>query len=147
MVPVNTDWHDTRGSDMSTTTTTTDRKAVAPWSKANKVGLVLTGVLGLGNVTSAFSPTSDGEVGPPLEVLLADTVLAVVVLVAVVIAWVRGSRLAARIAAGGVILIALSAMPAFFVDVPPAIKALVGAITLVTVVACGLTLAPAKRTP
>lgn len=132
---------------MSTTTHTTAGKTAATWSKANKVGLALTGLLGLGNVTSAFFPTPDGEVGPPLEVLIADTVLAVVVVVAVGIAWTRGSRLAARIAAGSVILIAVSAMPAFFVDVPPAIKALVGVITLVTVVACGLMLAPAKRTP
>ena len=87
----------------------------------------------MGNVTSAFFPTPDGEVGPPFEVLLADTVLAVVVVVSVVVAWVRGSRLAARIAAGCVILVAISAMPAFFVDVAPGVKALAGAITLVTV--------------
>ncbi|MFT3862247.1 hypothetical protein [Micropruina sp.] len=127
---------------MSTTTTTRSR---ATWSMANRVGLVLTLILGLGNVTSVFFPTPDGEVGPPFEVLFADTVLAAVVVIAVIVAWVRGSRLAARIAAGCVILIAISAMPAFFVDVPPAIKALVGAITLVTVLACGLMLAPAKR--
>ncbi len=129
---------------MSTTTTNTTRTP-AGWSTANRVGLVLTLLLGLGNVTSAFFPTPAGEVGPPFEVLLADTVLAAVVVVAVIVAWVRRSRLAARIAAGCVILIAISAMPAFFVDVPPAVKALVGAITLVTVLACGLMLAPAKR--
>ena len=130
---------------MSTTTTTNTTRTPAGWSTANRVGLVLTLLLGLGNVTSAFFPTPAGEVGPPFEVLLADTVLAAVVVVAVIVAWVRRSRLAARIAAGCVILIAISAMPAFFVDVPPAVKALVGAITLVTVLACGLMLAPAKR--
>ncbi|WP_298130882.1 hypothetical protein [Micropruina sp.] len=127
---------------MSTTTTVRTRPT---WTTANRVGLALTLILGLGNVTSAFFPTPDGEVGPPFEVLLADTVLAVVVVVSVVVAWVRGSRLAARIAAGCVILVAISAMPAFFVDVAPGVKALAGAITLVTVLACGLMLAPAKR--
>ncbi len=125
--------------------TTTHTRTPATWSTANRIGLALTLLLGLANVTSAFSPTPEGQVGPPFEVLLADTVLAVIVVIAVIMAWVRGSRLAARIAAGCVILIAISAMPAFFVDVPPAIKALVGAITLVTVLACGLMLAPAKR--
>lgn len=127
---------------MSTTTST---RTSPTWTTANRVGLVLTLILGLGNVASVFFPTPAGEVGPPFEVLLADTVLAVVVVVGVVVAWVRGSRLAARIAGGCVLLIAISAMPAFFVDVPPGVKALAGAITLVTVLACGLMLAPAKR--
>ncbi|MFT4294147.1 MAG: hypothetical protein QM582_01910 [Micropruina sp.] len=125
--------------------TTTSSPTSTKWSTANRVGLVLTLILGVSNATSAFFPTPDGQVGPPFEILLADTVLAVVVVVAVVVAWMRGSRIAARIAAGCVILIAISAMPAFFVDVPPAVKALVGAITLVTVLACGLMLAPAQR--
>ncbi len=128
---------------MSTTTNPT--RTPATWSMANRIGLVLTLLLGLANVTSAFFPTPEGQVGPPFEVLLADTVLAAVVVVAVIVAWLRGSRIAARIAAGCVILIAISAMPAFFVDVPPEIKAVVGAVTLVTVLACGLMLAPAKR--
>lgn len=127
------------------TTTNINTRTQPTWTTANRVGLVLTLLLALGNATSAFFPTPDGEAGPPFEVLLADTVLAVVAVIAVVIAWVRGSRLAARIAAGGVLLIAISAMPAFFVDVPSGIKALAGAITLVTVLACGLMLAPGKR--
>ncbi|MFT4216754.1 MAG: hypothetical protein QM619_06155 [Micropruina sp.] len=125
--------------------TTTNTRTPPTWTTTNRVGLVLTLILGLGNGASAFFPTPDGEVGPPFEVLVADTVLAVVVVVGVVVAWMRGSRLAARIAAGCAMLIAISAMPAFFVEVPPVVKALAGAITLVTVLACGLMLAPAKR--
>lgn len=119
----------------------------APWTTVNKIGLVLSIIFGVLNVASVFSPTPAGEVGPPFEILLADTALSVVVIAATVVAWVRGSRLAARLAAVGIALITLSALPAFFVDVPAAIKALVGFITLFSVVTIVMMLAPAKRSP
>ena len=124
---------------------TISSRTPATWSTANRVGLVLTLLLGLGDFTSAFSSPPEGEIGPPFAILLADTVLGFVTVSGVITAWIRGSRLAARIAAGCVLLTAISALPALFVDVPPMIKAAVGAATLVTVLACGLMLAPARR--
>ena len=44
-------------------------------------------------------PTPDGEVGPPYVVLLVGTLLGVVGLVGVVIAWRTGSRAAMRVVA------------------------------------------------
>lgn len=115
------------------------------WTTANKVGFGLAFVLALGNLPSLLFTTPDGEVGPPFAILLADTVLGVIAIVAVIVAWVRGSRQAARLAAIALVLIVVTALPAFFVDVPASIKALTGAVTVATVAACVLMLAPAKR--
>ena len=52
-----------------------------------------------------------------MVVLWAGTILGVVGLVAVVIAWRSGNRAALRVAAGALIITALLSVPAFFVDV------------------------------
>jgi hypothetical protein len=128
---------------MSTTVTKSGRTGTRPGT-GQKVGLVIAALYSLGNIPSAFMPTPDGETGPPLFILAIDTVLGVVGLVAVVAAW-RGSALGARIAAGSIILITLTALPAFFVSgVPAAIRVLVGASVLVTVLAVYLMLAPRR---
>ena len=86
-------------------------------SGRQRTGLVLAGVLSAINIPSVFTPTPDGEVGPPFGVLVLGTILGVIGLVAVVLAW-RGNRGAVRVAAGALVINLLTALPAFFVDVP-----------------------------
>jgi hypothetical protein len=97
-----------------------------------KIGLVLCGLYSLANIASVFFPTPSGQTGPPFGILLVDTILGVIGVVATVLAW-RGSELYNRIAAGVTILITLTSLPALFVDVPAAVKALVGVSIVLTV--------------
>jgi hypothetical protein len=109
-----------------------------------KVGLVICIVYSLANIPSALFPAPDGEEGPPLAILVVGSVLGVVGLVAAMMAW-RGSRVALRVAAGAIIVITLTGLPAFFVDVPMAIKALVGFSVLLTVLAVVLMFSGDRR--
>jgi hypothetical protein len=86
-------------------------------------------------------------VGPGLQILVADSVLGLAAVVAVIVAWVRRSRTAARLAAGAMVLITITALPGFFVDVPAPVKLLVAGSVLVTAVAVILILTPARRPP
>ena len=105
----------------------------APVTTKQKVGLVLCILYSLANIPSALFPTPDGEEGPPLAILVVGSALGVIGLVAAVLAW-RGNRVALRVGAGAIIVITLTGLPAFFVDVPMAIKALVGFSVVLTVV-------------
>ena len=91
-------------------------------------------------------PTPDGEVGPPLGILVIGSVLGVVGLVCTILAW-RGNDVALRVAAGAIIVMTLTGLPAFFVDVPMAIKALVGVSVLLTVVAVALMFSARRPSP
>lgn len=122
---------------------TSDLSRTAPaLSRTNKIGLALAALLGIVEVFSIFTPSpGPGAEGPPIEVLVAGTVLGVITLVAVVWAWRTGSRVAARIVAGTRILSAITALPAFFVEGVPAVFVLWAAATvLLTVVCVGLVL-------
>ncbi|MEO7422147.1 MAG: hypothetical protein ABIU87_07120 [Ornithinibacter sp.] len=114
-------------------------------SRRQKVGLALAGLISLGSIPSVLSPTPDGQVGPPSVVLWADTVLGVVGIVAVIIAWRHGSRGALRVLAGALIIAALTTLPAFFVDIPIGIKALAAASVLLTVAAVVLMFSSSRR--
>lgn len=109
-----------------------------------KVGLAIATLYCLGNIPSALFPAPDGEEGPPLAILVVGSVLGVVGLVAAIWAW-RGNPVALRVTAGGVIIITLTGLPAFFVDVPMAIKALVGFSVLLTLVAVVLMFSSDRR--
>jgi hypothetical protein len=109
-----------------------------------RVGLVIAGLISATSVPGAFSPTPDGETGPPYGILVLGTVLGVVGLVAVVLAW-RGSRGALRVVAGTLIINLLTALPAFFVDVPAWLKLAVGVSVLVSVAAIVLMFSGARR--
>ncbi len=109
-----------------------------------KVGLGITGVYSLLNIPSFLTAPADGEVGPPMPILILGSVLGVIGLVAVVMAW-RGHRVALRVAAGAIIISTLTGLPAFFVDVPMAIKALVGFSLLLTVLAVVLMFSGDRR--
>jgi hypothetical protein len=114
-------------------------------STRQKVGLVISGLLNLVNIPSALMPTPEGETGPPYAILVLGSLLGVIGLVATVMAW-RGSRAALRVAAGALGINVLTALPAFFVDVPAFIKALVALSVVITVTALVLMFsAPARR--
>jgi len=111
----------------------------------NKIGLVVAGLICLVNVPSVLMPTPDGAVGPPFIVMLADTVVGVVGLVAVVIAWRRRSRAALRLVAACLVVSLVTALPALFVDVPAMIKILVAVFTVVTLVSLVLMFSGDRR--
>ena len=101
-----------------------------------KVGLTIAGLYSVANIPSFLGAPDPGQEGPPMAILVISSVLGVIGLVAAVMAW-RGNRVALRVAAGAIIVITLTGLPAFFVDVPMVVKALVAfsvVLTLVTVV-------------
>jgi hypothetical protein len=114
-------------------------------SKRQKVGLVLAGIYSALNIAGVLFPPPEGEVGPPIGILIVDSVLGLVGLAAVIITWRTGNRAALRVAAGAIILMALTALPAFFVDVSAAIKLLAGVSTLIVIVAVVLMFSPGRR--
>jgi hypothetical protein len=126
---------------MSSTTVAPSRASVTGKQKA---GLIICILYGLGNIPSAFAPTPDGEEGPPLAILVIGSILGVVAVVAAVLAW-RGNRPALRVGAGAMIVMTLTGLPAFFVDVPMFIKALVGFSVVLTVVAVVLMFSGDRR--
>jgi len=126
------------------TTMTTPAQA-PPATTTQKVGLALAGLLSLVNIASVVGPAPEGEVGPPAVVLWAGTVLGVVGLVAVIVAWRTGSRSALRVAAGALVVTALTAVPALFVDVPAFIKVFVAITVLASVAAVVLMFSSSRR--
>ncbi len=128
-----------------TTSAAADTDTRVAWSTKNKVGLGLAIFYAVTNIPSAAIPTPDGEEGPPLAILIVCSVLAVVALVAAVVAWRTGSRPAARLAAASLIVVTLTSLPAFFVDVSAGIKMLVAASVVLTIVMVVLMFSPPKR--
>ena len=114
-------------------------------SKRQKVGLVLAGIYSALNILGVLFPTPDGQDGPPIGILIIDAVLGLVGLVAVIIMWRTGNRAALRVAAGAIIIMTLTALPAFFVEVPAGIKLLVGVAVLITIAAVVLMFSPGRR--
>jgi hypothetical protein len=114
-------------------------------SKRQKVGLVLAGIYSALNILGVLFPTPDGQDGPPIGILIIDSVLGLVGLVAVIVTWRTGNRVALRAAAGAIIIMTLTALPAFFVDVPAGIKLLVGVSVLLTIAAVVLMFSPGRR--
>jgi hypothetical protein len=102
-------------------------------STKQKVGLVLCMLNSLASLPSFLMGADPGEDGPPESIMILATVLGVVGVVATVLAW-RGSRVALRVAAGTIIVNAITSLPAFFVDVSPGVKAVAAVGVVVTVV-------------
>jgi hypothetical protein len=119
---------------------------MSPVTTRTRVGLVLAALLAVGDVVSAFFPTPDGVVGPPLPIVVLGGLLGIATLAAVVVAWRSGRRGALWTVAGTRVLSALAALPAFFVDVPALVKLLVAVFVVLTIVSVALVLAPARRT-
>jgi hypothetical protein len=118
---------------------------MSPVTTRTRVGLVIAALLALGDVVSAFFPTPEGEIGPPLPIVLLGGLLGIATLAAVVVAWRAGGRGALRIVAGTRVLSAITALPAFFVDIPAWVKLLVAVVVVLTVVCVVLVLSPARR--
>ena len=114
-------------------------------SKRQRIGLLLAGSYSAFNILSVLLPTPDGQVGPPMGILIIDSVLGLVGLAAVIVTWRTGNRAALRAAAGAIILITLTTLPAFFVDVPAGIKLLVSVFVLLTIAAVVLMFSPGRR--
>ncbi len=126
---------------MSSTTATPSRSLTTP---RQKTGLAIAGIYSLTNIPGFLGAPDPGQAGPPMAVLVVGSVLGVIGLVAAVMAW-RGNRVAQRVAAGAIIVITLTGLPAFFVDVPMPIKALVGFSVLLTVLAVVLIFSGDRR--
>ena len=127
----------------ATASSTTTR---ATWSTKNKVGFVLALVYAITNLPSVFFPTdTGGEAGPPFAILLVCTILSAVALVATVVAWRSGSKAANRLSAASLIVVTLTSLPAFFVDVPAVVKLFVAAGVVWTIVMVVLMFSPPKR--
>ena len=125
--------------------TTVAQQAPAALSKVNKAGLVLAFLIGIADLVGPFQPTPDGEVGPPYAILLLGGALGLITVGAVVVAWRTARRGAVRVAAGARIISVITALPAFFVDVPAGLKVVVGIFVLLTVAAVAMMLTPTRR--
>lgn len=138
---------------MSTARSTSDtaNAAEAPFRLTGrlKAGLIVAIVLGLGDLLSiALTPSDDGTGdGPPLPVLILATVLGAVTLVAIWFAWRTGSRRAIRVVAGTRILSAVTALPAFFVDIPVGLLVVTATGVVLTIACVVLLLSPAGPKP
>ena len=115
-------------------------------STKNKIGLAIAGFMGLVDMGSVLTPTPEGEVGPPFAILVLGSILGVITVIAVVVGWAKANRGAIRVAAGARIVSVLTALPAFFVDVPWFIKLLVTVAVVLTVISVVLMLSPARQT-
>ncbi len=100
-----------------------------------KVGLALTILMGVASLPSVLAPTPEGEVGPPLAILVVSTVLGLVSIITAIWAWRTGSRLAIRITAASVIVNTIAGLPGIFADIPPALRVATAFFTLLAVVA------------
>ena len=126
---------------------TTPSEATVPFSTRNKAGFGLAILLSLPNLVGPLFPTPEGEVGPPMLVLVLGSVLGVVTIAAVVLAWARGNRSAVRVAAAAIIVGAVTALPAFFApDVPAGLRVMAAVSVLVAIIAVVLMLTPARPT-
>jgi hypothetical protein len=112
----------------------------------NKVGLVIAFILGVIDIPGPllFAPP-EGEVGPPMGVLILASICGIVTVVAVVMAWRSASAGAIRAAAGSRIVSMLTSLPAFFVDVDAVIKVVAAVFVLVTIASVVLMLSSARR--
>jgi len=127
------------------TMTTVAPAAAGTTTTKQKVGLVICAVYGLTNIPSVLIPTGDGDTeGPPFAILVVSSILGVVSLVAAIMAW-RGNRVSLRVAAGAMIVLTLTGLPALFVDVPMAVKAVTAFGIVITVVAVVLMFSGVRR--
>ncbi len=114
------------------------------FTTVNKVGLGLAALLGVADIVSLAMLTPDGENGPPLGIVIFGGLLGVVTLVAIGWALRTRSRGAIRIVAATRIVSAITALPAFFVDIPAGLRVFAGGIVILTVAVVVMILTPAR---
>ncbi|MFE1886293.1 hypothetical protein [Streptomyces diastatochromogenes] len=107
--------------------------AASVLTRKNKAGLVLAAVAGLIDLSNVFDIPADdtGTPGPPTGVLVADVVLGMITLVAVVHTWRTSNRTGCRVVAGARIIDVITALPALFVSGVPSWVVLVVAVFVV----------------
>ncbi|HEU0287051.1 MAG TPA: hypothetical protein VFR22_08385 [Nocardioidaceae bacterium] len=114
-------------------------------SPRNKVGMTLAFLLGLIGLPMFLRGAPDpGEVGPPMAVLITESICGLVTVMAVAFGWRRRSARAIRLAAGAQIVSVLTAVPAFFLDRPALNKLLLAILLGVTLTAVVLMLTPSR---
>jgi hypothetical protein len=127
---------------------TSSPSTALPLSLKNKIGFGLAGLLGLVDILSVVlvPRTGPGEAGPPFAVLVAEPVLGLITLVAIIYTWRSRNRVGGRIAAGSRILSMIIGLPGVFVErVPPPVVVLTSVNVIATVIAVGLILSRAGR--
>ena len=118
----------------------------SPLSTRLRIGLGIAAVLGLLDCASLFfPPTEPGQVGPPVGILVVGTLLGVVTLAAVLVAWRSGRRAAVWVVALTRIVSGLLALPAFVFGAPAEVQQLVAVFVVISIVAVALMLAPERR--
>lgn len=115
------------------------------WTTKNKVGLGLAIFYAVTNLPTVLAPNTGTDDGPPLSIGLICTILSAVALVAGIVAWRKVSRPAARLTAASLIIVTLTSLPAFFVDVPAVVKVLVGLGVVWTIAFVVLMFSPPRR--
>lgn len=117
-------------------------------SPRNKVGMTLAFLLGLIGLPMFLRGAPDpGEIGPPIAVLITESICGLVTVVAVTIGWRYRSARAIRLAAGAQIVSVLTAAPAFFLDRPALNKLLLAVLLGATLTAVVLMLTPPRHHP
>lgn len=114
------------------------------FSTINKAGLGLAALLGVADVASVAFLTPDGQVGPPLGIVILGGLLGLITLVGVGWATRTRSRGAVRVVAAARIISAITALPAFFVDIPAGLRLFAGLIVVLTVAVVVMILTPAR---
>ena len=115
-----------------------------------RAGYTLGILVGLTNIPGMFVPggetASGSPTGPPLPILVFDLVAGLLIVGLLALSWRNGSRGLVRAAAVVMILVALTAVPAFFApDIPLWIVAFAGIYVLATVVSLLMLFAPEQQ--
>jgi hypothetical protein len=119
-------------------------------SGRQKAGYVLGLIVGFVNIPGAFVPGGETEsgspTGPPMEIVVFGLVAGLAIMGLLAAAWRTGKRGFLRAAAVLMILVALTAVPAFFIDTVPAwVKLFAGAYVLATLASLVLLFSPARQ--
>ena len=113
-------------------------------SKAFTTGLVLAGLLALGDITTPL--TTDGE-HPPMAIALICSVLGLITVAGIVAAWRTGSRTGVAAIIVTRLLTGVAAMPAFFFSGVPAPAIAAAALGLALTLLSVVLVAPRLRRP
>ena len=100
-----------------------------------RIGLVLSILLGLQNIPFLFLDIDWGTAPPPKWLLGLSAAFGLVSIVAAVIAWPSGSRMAIRVDAAFLIVNGLMTVPGFFLDISAGLKVITSVVILATVLA------------
>ncbi len=122
-----------------TTLTTASANTATPTTSV-RVGLIISALIGLGNIPFLFPWIDWGTEAPPFGMLLMNLAIGMVSVVCVVLAWNTGNRGAIRINAAALIVNALLVLPGLFIDASPFIKTASATIVAATVAAVVLTM-------